>query len=162
MLLLAFCIITISFTLFKLSPCCNKTKKRRPSKDQEGRPLCAVVTGYSSGIGLALYKDTNLKIIGIDVVEVDGGGIFKGLDTTSNINTRFMGFKCDVTNDIELKKVYETLVRKGFVVDAIICCAGITRTGPLMEINANQIQKVMDINVMGVHRCIRTFFGRKI
>ena len=28
-----------------------------------------------------------------------------------------------------------------------------------MELSANQIQKVMDINVMGVHRCVKAFFG---
>ena len=160
----------MSYVAFKMlfPSCCNKVKKRISNDDERNhRPLCAIVSGCSSGIGLAtlkaIYKDTDLELIGLDVVEVDGKEIFQEFITddasSEGLDRRFTSFKCDVTKDKDLKKVYDFLIGNDYAVDVLICCAGITRTGPLMELSANQIQKVMDINVMGVHRCVKAFFG---
>ena len=74
----------MSYVAFKMlfPSCCNKVKKRISNDDERNhRPLCAIVSGCSSGIGLAtlkaIYKDTDLELIGLDVVEVDGKEIFQ-------------------------------------------------------------------------------------
>ena len=62
--------------------------------------------------------------------------------------------------DRDLESVMDYVKKKNFIVDVLCCCAGITRTGPLMELPPDNVQKVMDVNVMGVHRCVHSFFGR--
>eukprot|EP00944_MAST-04C_sp_MAST-4C-sp1_P005660 g5660.t1 len=138
-----------------LGPSWTKKKRFQTNTPMGESCLCAIVSGCSSGIGLATVREllakTNLKVIGIDVARVGDLGV------ESN---RFSSFKCDVTSDKDLEKVFEYIQANSLIVDVICCCAGITRTGPLMELHPDQIQKVMDVNVMGVHRCVRSFFSR--
>ena len=144
----------LSYRMF-LGPSRTKKKRFQTSTPTGESCLCAVVSGCSSGIGLATVRElltkTKLNVIGIDIARVHDLGV------KSN---RFSSFKCDVTNDKDLEKVFEYIQANSLIVDVICCCAGKTRTGPLMELHPDQIQKVMDINVMGVHRCIRSFFSR--
>ena len=59
-------------------------------------------------------------MIGIDVARV----VVLGVESN-----RFSSFKCDVTSDKDLEKV---LVQANSLIVDVICCCGITRTGPLM------------------------------
>ena len=80
-----------SYRMF-LGPSRTKKKRFQTNTPMGESCLCAVVSGCSSGIGLATVRElltkTNLKVIGIDVARVHDLGV------KSN---RFSSFKCDVT-----------------------------------------------------------------
>ena len=79
-----------SYRMF-LGPSRTKKKRFQTSTPTGESCLCAVVSGCSSGIGLATVRElltkTKLNVIGIDIARVHDLGV------KSN---RFSSFKCDV------------------------------------------------------------------
>lgn len=98
----------------------------------------AVITGGSSGIGLQTAK--LLKEKNYDVV-ILANNIEK--ENTNN-------YKCDVSNEEQVKAVFEQIGKKYNQIDVLINSAGFGISGASELIEASQINNLYNVNVMGI------------
>ena len=116
----------------------------------------AVVTGASTGIGHATTKVLTEK--GFHVF----AGIRKDEDAQrlkSEFGDRVTPLKMDVTEAATLKAAADQ-VRAALgqsTLDGLVCNAGIAVAGPLLHINISEVEKQLDINVLGVLRTVQAF-----
>lgn len=97
-----------------------------------------VITGASSGIGLALknyFKAQGDNVVGISRSEDD--------------------YSCDVSNYEDLKVVFDDIAKKMDKIDILIPCAGFGIYGAIELIDNARVQKEYDVNVMGLVNTIQ-------
>lgn len=97
-----------------------------------------VITGASSGIGLALknyYKNQGDYVIGISRSDDD--------------------YTCDVSNFEAMKVIFSDISKKMDKIDILIPCAGFGIYGAIELIDNERVQKEYDVNVMGVINTIQ-------
>ena len=106
-----------------------------------------LITGIASGIGQStkdLFLERGHIVYGIDIFKVE---------EKENLHT----YKCDITNEEELNKVKESLVKEEIIFDIIINIAGIHQMASLVENDYQKMKKVIDINLLGTMLVNRTF-----
>ena len=103
----------------------------------------ALVTGASSGIGLATAKA--LKRAGYRVF----GTSRKAVPETPDGITMLI---CDVTDDASVQKAVDGILSKARRIDLLVNNAGIGLLGGAEESSAAQAQALFDVNVFGVLR----------
>jgi len=109
----------------------------------------AIVTGASSGIGLAIAEF--LENSGAKVVYSDINKLEKDLNPESAIFK-----KCDVSQKLEVEDLINTALEKFGRLDIMVNNAGIGSLGGILEVDDDEWQRVIDINLSG------TFYGTKL
>jgi 2-keto-3-deoxy-L-fuconate dehydrogenase len=97
----------------------------------------AVITGASSGIGLATAE--LFAANGATVVAVD-------------LKAEAPGFSCDVSDEASVAKCFEQI---GGPVDVLVNCAGIAHVGNLRSTTAQEMDKLYAVNVRGTYLCMK-------
>lgn len=116
----------------------------------------AVITGGARGIGRAIA----LKIasLGANVIINYSGSEDAACEVAEEIEktgVRALTIKADVSNSIEVKKIFETAVSNFDSIDILVNNAGITRDGLLMRMSDEDFDRVIDINLKGTFNCIK-------
>lgn len=106
----------------------------------------AVVIGGTSGTGLAIANALSLSGATVIVAGSRGksekqyfGQDSKPLDV----------YKADITNDIEVKNLFESVINKYKKIDILINCAGVFSSSPFLNMEPEQVKKNLDINLYG-------------
>ena len=107
----------------------------------------AIVTGGSSGIGLATARrfvedGAYVFITGRRQSEVDAA--------VKQIGTNVTGIQGDVTNLADLDRLYNTVKDQKRGIDILFANAGIGELAPLGEISEEHFDKIFGINVKGL------------
>jgi NAD(P)-dependent dehydrogenase (short-subunit alcohol dehydrogenase family) len=107
----------------------------------------ALVTGGSSGIGLATAKrfvaeGAYVFITGRRQTELDAA--------ESEIGKNVMGIQSDVSNLADLDRLYATIEQKQGYLDVVFANAGIGELTPLGAITEEHFDKTFNINVKGL------------
>ncbi len=97
----------------------------------------AVITGVSTGIGLAAARE--LVARGWKVF-----GTVRRLEDAPKLGERFTPLTADVTNPEDLKRLRETL--HGEPIHALVNNAGIAVPGPLLELAEDDLRRQMEVN----------------
>lgn len=117
----------------------------------------AVVTGASSGIGAACVVDlvkAGMKVVALARREDRLKAVRNSLPTNLQSNVYLM--KCDVTNEMEVFKVFKWIDSTLGGTHVLVNNAGILRQAQLMgKNNTADIRAVVDTNIMGVVYCVR-------
>ena len=102
----------------------------------------AIVTGASSGIGLATAKmliEKGVKVYGL---------------AKNEFVCDFDYIQCDVTNLQEIENTYKTIFEKEGRIDYLVNCAGMGISGSVENSPNEQIQKIFAVNFFGtVNMC---------
>jgi NAD(P)-dependent dehydrogenase (short-subunit alcohol dehydrogenase family) len=104
--------------------------------------LTAVVTGGASGIGAAaasIMRDRGAEVAVLDV----------NVDETKN------GFRCDVSNDGEVRAAIEAVAAQFGGIDVLVNNAGIGALGDVTANDDDEWHRVLDVNVVGMARVTR-------
>ncbi|MGN1208538.1 MAG: SDR family NAD(P)-dependent oxidoreductase [Christensenellales bacterium] len=99
----------------------------------------AIITGASSGIGLAtaeLFASKGYKVFGIS------RGEFK--------SDLFKHYSCDVTNKQGMQAIFEEIFKAEGRIDVVINNAGMGISGAIEYLTESDLDKIMDVNVKGV------------
>lgn len=107
-----------------------------------------LVTGGSSGIGLAICKLLTLK--GYDVV-----GTARNPERHSHLN--FTLTKLDVTSESSIQEAFKVISEKWNGLDILINNAGIGFMGPVAYSKAEHIKKAWETNVFGLMKVTQEF-----
>ncbi len=121
------------------------TQTESISKRLDGK--IAVITGGSSGIGLAtaqrfVQEGAYTFIFGRGQSEVD--------KAVKDIGKNVMGVRGDVSNLADLDRLYDMVKQQKGRIDVLFANAGILEFAPLGSITESQFDKSFDINVKGL------------
>ena len=92
----------------------------------------SVVTGASRGIGEATA----------DLLEVNGAIVFRV--------SRTEGYKCDVSDPLQIENTVQKIVSKYDKIDFLINCAGVMNLLPIGETTLEDWQYIMNTNLQSV------------
>lgn len=109
-------------------------------------PRVALVTGASSGIGLATAK--SLRIAGFRVFGTSRRAVAESSDGVTMLT-------CDVTDDESVAKLAERVLAEAGRIDLLVNNAGSGLFGAAEESSTVQAQALFDVNVFGVLRMTR-------
>ncbi len=99
--------------------------------------LVILITGASKGIGLTLAKILNnyhAKVIGV---------YFK-----TKINEDFASFKCDLTHEKDIQKLFKYIKEEYGKLDVLINCAALENDNDLYEKSKKEFMQVLEVNLV--------------
>ena len=106
----------------------------------------AVITGGSSGIGLATAK----RFIAEGAKVAITGRSQKSLDSAlQELNSSAIAVQGDVSNLNDLERIYKTVENKFGKVDALVVNAGVYVLGSVIDFTEEQFEKLSGINFKG-------------
>lgn len=114
----------------------------------------AIVTGGGSGIGKAIatvFAQQGASVYIIDMDEKGGNGTAEELFKSGKI-AHF--YKCDVSNQQDVKKTVAEIVAKHNTIDILVNNAGVAHVGNAETTAEEDFDRLMRINVKGVYNCI--------
>lgn len=106
----------------------------------------AVVTGASSGIGLAtarLLVEAGARVIGVDV------------KTPAETLDNFRCLRADVANFDEVRQCVQNIIAEEKRIDCLINNAGISQDATVWNMSEEQWDAVLNVNLKGAFNCIR-------
>jgi NAD(P)-dependent dehydrogenase (short-subunit alcohol dehydrogenase family) len=112
----------------------------------------AVITGAASGIGLNTARE--LLNDGWTVIGLDSAGAAL-TELAAGQGDRFIPMPCDVRDADQVKRVFSEAGARLEGLNALICCAGVLRTGPLAEMSVDAFDLIFDVNVKGSWLCAK-------
>ena len=107
----------------------------------------AVVTGGSSGIGLAIVEQFATSGAVVHVLDLNPGPV---AGTTSR--------RVDVSVADDVERAMAEILERG-PIDILVNCAGIAHIGTIEQTSAADFQRLFDVNVKGTYHCIRAVIG---
>jgi NAD(P)-dependent dehydrogenase (short-subunit alcohol dehydrogenase family) len=117
----------------------------------------AVVVGGTSGIGRVLAL--GLADAGADVVATARRQNLVD-DVATEIERRgrrTMRIASDVADEAVLAGLRDAVIAAFGQVDVVLCCAGITRRAPTLEMDTAEWQRIVDVNLVGTLRTFKAF-----
>jgi len=117
-----------------------------PGHDFDG--LVALVTGGSSGIGLAtasLLASRGARVELLDMAAPPAGVV-----------DDVIGYvRCDVTDDASVRAAVQAVIDRHARLDIVLANAGIGAQGTVADNEDDEWHRVLDVNVVGVARTVR-------
>lgn len=109
----------------------------------------AVVTGAASGIGADCCRDLfnrGYTVFGLDLNEQK---LQEVQESAQGSTGKFIPLACDISNSDSITNAFERISATTRRVDALVCSAGVFRTGALMELSEADYDALFDINTKG-------------
>lgn len=132
------------------------TVEKARAKAPKGRKV-AVVTGSARGIGEGIAQ--RLGRDGLHVVVADLPSMQEGIDATVAAITEAggtaTGATVDVSDEDSVSALVQTAVSAGGHLDVFVANAGIAQVKELLDYDAADFQKILDVNITGVFNSYR-------
>ena len=118
-----------------------------------------VITGAASGIGRTaafMYAERGAAVSAVDIT--DSSGTVAAILAAGGTAEAFI---CDITDELQVKSIIESIVLKNSKIDIAFNCAGIGPDGvripycPLTETTAENWRKIVDVNLTGTFFCLK-------
>lgn len=116
----------------------------------------ALVTGASSGIGEAVGRALAGAGASVAVNYSSRGDAAQRIAEEIRANgVEAMAVKADVSNEEEVRAMFDTLHRAWGTIDILVNNAGLQRDAPLTEMTLDQWSTVIGVNLTGMFLCAR-------
>jgi len=124
---------------------------------EEPEPRTAIVTGGARGIGKAIAL--RLARDGYDITVNDLPSAQASIDETVSgiqaLGRRAYGHAADVAAPDEVTGLVRASVDKLGSLNTMVANAGIAQVKPLLDLTPGDFQRMLEVNVAGVHHCYR-------
>jgi len=129
----------------------NKTKESRTEWGNELKNHVAIVTGAGSGLGRSIAAGLSRAGAKVGLLDVDTQSaeethaiIKKGLPQAQT-----MVISCDVTNETDVDKAFEALLKEWGGLDILVNAAGVAPAGALIDMPADKWRFALEVNLTG-------------
>jgi NAD(P)-dependent dehydrogenase (short-subunit alcohol dehydrogenase family) len=112
----------------------------------------AVITGAASGIGKAVALVFAKQGAVVHLLDMNAQGLADTVAEIKNNNGNAEAHIANVTNQAEIKALFETIGR----VDILVNCAGISNIGKADTTSEEDFDKVYNVNVKGIYNCLHS------
>lgn len=112
----------------------------------------AVVTGSAGGIGsecVRMLLAQGWHVFGLDVRA--GEPLPSAAEGTENLTT----LHCDVADAASVEKAFAAIADRTKALNALVCCTGILRVGPLDKMPTDAFDAIFAVNVRGPWLCAK-------
>jgi len=111
----------------------------------------AVVTGSGSGIGKAVAlafaeQGAEVHLIDLNKESIDGTA-----DEIKSTNGKAITHACDVTNQQQVKEIFESIGK----IDILVNSAGVSHVGTVETTSEEDFDRLYNVNVKGVYNCLK-------
>ena len=115
----------------------------------------AWITGASYGIGFNIAKAfVAAGIKNIIFNDINEAALERGLANYKEAGiTNVKGYVCDVTNEVAVKALVETIHKEVGQIDILVNNAGIIKRIPMHEMSRADFQRVIDVDLVGPYIC---------
>ena len=106
----------------------------------------AVITGAGSGMARAsteVFVREGAKVLAVDISG-------RQEETAKAVGDAVVPFKCDVSNEADVEKMFAAAIKEFGKVDAVLNVAGLAGAQPLAEITMDEYDRLMDVDLRGV------------
>lgn len=114
-----------------------------------------VITGASSGIGMALAREFGLLGANVVMGARDEASLKKLADEITEAGGRAIYAPTDVTKEEECKKLVDNAVETYGGIDVMICNAGISMRALFDDVELSVLSRLMDVNFWGTVYCTK-------
>ena len=121
------------------------------------RGRVAVITGAGSGIGRALALDLAARGARIALLDRDAGTVGETERQCKNAGIQVRADTVDVTDRPALASWAKSVLRQFGHIDLVICAAGVIHTGSLLTSEPGDVDRVINVNVLGVVSTVKLF-----
>lgn len=129
---------------------------QKPNKRLSGQT--AIVTGASSGIGMAVAKalgqDGANVVVNYLFGDEEAEQVVKSI-CDDDICGRAIAIKADVSKEEDVQRMFKQTIEEFGTVDILVANAGIQRDYSLHEMPLSEWQKVIDVNLTGQFLCAK-------
>jgi len=119
----------------------------------------AVITGGGSGIGKAIAEVFAEQGAQICVLELNQKAAKETAQALSNQRLLAKGYSCNVSQQVEVATVIQTILKKFGRIDILVNSAGIAHIGKLETTSEEDFDKIFQVNVKGVYNCMQAVIG---
>jgi gluconate 5-dehydrogenase len=113
--------------------------------DLHGR--CALITGSTRGIGLALARGLGEAGARVVVNSRQSGAVEEAVGQLAAAGLDVLGAAFDVADEASVKQAFEGFDRDGVTIDILVNNAGIQHRKPMLELELADWQRVIDTNL---------------
>jgi NAD(P)-dependent dehydrogenase (short-subunit alcohol dehydrogenase family) len=111
-----------------------------------------MITGAARGIGAEsarqLYaRGHELALVGLEPAELEA--------RAAELGPRAAAFECDVTDRDALDRVVAEIAERFGGIDVVIANAGIATVGTVGSLDADEFERVVEVNLLGVYRTVK-------
>ncbi|GAB3656496.1 3-oxoacyl-[acyl-carrier-protein] reductase [Echinicola sediminis] len=115
----------------------------------------AIVTGAADGIGLAICQAFAKEGAVVVMSDINEAKCKQEADKLLNKNQKVLALHCDVGDTASVNKMVETCIEKYGRIDVLVNNAAVPISGKVDNMPDEDWDRLMNINLKGVFRCIR-------
>ena len=117
----------------------------------------AIITGSSSGIGLAIAKEyvknkAKVAVCGINTEEIKKACIEIEKETP---NCEIIGINVDISKSEAVRRMAQAVINKWGKIDILVNNAGICQSKSLLDTTDDDFYNVFNVNAFGAFRCTK-------
>ena len=109
-----------------------------------------LVTGAGQGLGLVIasaFADEGANVA--FAYNASSEGAEKGAAAAQEAGRAALAIRCDVTSGHDVQRTVDEVIRQLGSIDVLVNNAAYTDTGPFLDIDADDLQRMVDVTVMG-------------
>ena len=114
-----------------------------------------LITGGAMGQGKAhalKFAENGFDVVLADMQDPDGDVFKATVQEIEKLGTKALAVKCNVTSDDDMKAMFEKSWNTFGRIDVVVANAGVINFGYTWELTDAQVQKVIDIDLIGTWR----------
>ena len=117
----------------------------------------AVITGGASGIGRGIALELARRGADVVIADVHEQRLAETGAELEALGGGVLAQRCDVTSDADVEELRDAAINRFGQVDLLCNNAGVSVLGPPEAVPIEDYQWIMDVNVLGIVRGVRTF-----
>jgi len=117
----------------------------------------AVVTGAASGIGLAIatkLAEAGAQVHVLDLVLESAQKAAAGINAKGT-KRPCEAHACDVSKEDSVRSTFDAICSTGSRIDILVCNAGISAVGTVVQATTEEMDRIYKVNVLGVFFCLK-------